>query len=72
MSEMMIKFVQVGVYKTQEQASGIANALLMATCFNQEEYARVIVAIEEKFNPQPVEQQVVPMTDIIPQEQPAV
>lgn len=68
MSEMMIKFVQCGVYKTEEQATCIANALLMSTCFTQEEYARVIVGIQEKFNPQPV---VGPMTDIITPEVPA-
>ena len=66
MSEMMIKFVQCGVYKTEEQAMGIANALLMSTCFNQEEYAKVVVAIQEKFNPQPLEPETVPLANIVP------
>ncbi|MHC1750742.1 MAG: hypothetical protein AB9856_20915 [Cellulosilyticaceae bacterium] len=64
MSDMMIKFVQCGVYKTEEQATGIANALLMSTCFTQEEYSSVIVAIQAKFNPQPIE--TVPLTNIVP------
>lgn len=55
MTGNFIKFIQCGVYKTEEQAKGIANVLLMATALTTEEYARVVVAIEGYFNP-PVEE----------------
>ena len=51
MTSNFIKFIECGVYKTEEQAKGIANVLLMATALTTNEYAEVVMAIEGHFNP---------------------
>lgn len=56
MTSNFIKFIECGVYKTEEQAKGIANVLLMATALTTEDYASVVVAIESYFNPPVVEE----------------
>lgn len=56
MTSNFIKFIECGVYKTEEQAKNIANVLLMATALTTEEYSNVVVAIETYFNPQVVEE----------------
>lgn len=58
MTSNFIKFIECGIYKTEEQAKGIANVLLMATAITPEDYASVVVAIETKFNPPVVEETV--------------
>ena len=59
MTGNFIKFIQCGVYKTEEQAKGIANTLFMATALTPEEYTNVVVAIETYFNPPVVEEPIV-------------
>lgn len=51
MVKNFIKFIECGIYATKEQATEIANVLLLATALTPNEYAQVVMAIETHFNP---------------------
>ncbi len=51
MAKNMIKFINAGVYETEEQAREIATVLLMAQALSPSEYTDIIVAIEAHFAP---------------------
>lgn len=51
MKQVIINFLKVGIYKSKEQALEIASMNMNYTIITPQEFADIVVAVEEYFNP---------------------